>query len=227
MISPRITCFVYFALLLGTAHANSTANTNITDSITHKKETTTINAIKSTISVTNTSVTMKPTSEPTKTQQSVCTPATPEPTKGQCIFVLPTGDSLQLVVVALTVGCFILLLTTLICASQVCHLRGIISRLHLCHSSFDLRAIREKSKSPHRNEDQVDGQPTETCVMLSEGTTAQEESTKDEESVLGEKTEENKDTEQPSTMKDPNGDVTQENSHETDAKAPESSETGV
>lgn len=63
--------------------------------------------------------------------------------------------------------------------------------------------------------------------MLSEVTTAQEESREDEERVLENKAEENKDTEQPSTTMDPNGDVTQENSHEPDAKEPESSDTGV
>lgn len=80
----------------------------------------------------------------------------------------------------------------------------------------------------------MDGQPTETCVLLSEVTTPQEvvttpqeESREDEDRVLEIKSEENKDTEQPSTVKDPNGDVTQENSHVPDAKAPESSDTGV
>lgn len=56
--------------------------------------------------------------------------------------------------------------------------------------------------------------------MLSEVTTAHDESREDEET----------DTEQPSTespVKDPNGDITQENSPEPDAKAPESSDTGV
>lgn len=125
---------------------------------------------------------------------------------------------------ALILGCFALLVTTLIFICQVCHLRGIISSLQLSHNhnNIDLRAIREKSKSPNRDEGQVDGQPTETCLMLSEVITAQEESREDEERAL-----ENKDTEQPSTVKDPNGDITQENSHEPEAKAPESSDTGV
>ncbi len=65
------------------------------------------------------------------------------------------------------------------------------------------------------------GHPTETCFMLSEVTTAQDESREDEEK---------NDTEQPSTespVKDPNGDITQENSPEPDVKSPESSDTGV
>lgn len=57
--------------------------------------------------------------------------------------------------------------------------------------------------------------------MLSEITTAQDESREDEEK---------NDTEQPSAespVKNSNGDVAQENSPEPDAKAPESSDTGV
>lgn len=71
----------------------------------------------------------------------------------------------------------------------------------------------------------MDRHPTETCFLLSEVTTAQEEREEDQEN----KTEEKNDTEQPSTeppVMDPNGDITQENSPESDAKAPESPDTG-
>lgn len=221
--SPRTICFVYFALLFGTAHANTT--NIITTQGTVTSETQNISSTTQTNNkTTKTFENTTPASETKTSQPSVCTPATPESTKGQCIFLLPTGDTLQLVVVALTVGCFALLVTTLICICQVCHLRGIISSLQLHHTNnnIDLRAIRQKSGSPNRDEDQVDGQPTETCVMLSEVITAQEESREDEERVL-----ENKDNGQPNAVKDPSGDVTQENSHEPEAKAPESSDTGV
>ncbi|KAL0182951.1 hypothetical protein M9458_022326 [Cirrhinus mrigala] len=151
---------------------------------------------------------------------------TDKPKEGHCIFFLPADEKyLQLIVAALTVGCLVLLLTTLICACQVCHLRGIISSLQPRYDKSDRHAVREKSESPYRDEGQVDGHPTETCFMLSEVTT-QEERREDEEN----KTEEKKDTEQLSNephLKDPNGDVTQENNPEPDAKAPESSETGV
>lgn len=246
MTSPRTVCFVYLALLFGTAHANTTNTVNVTVSVTKEaNETGTQNDILQTTedNFTATSIiasgnikttSVKTTSVQTTSQQSVCTPATTEASKGQCIFFLPTGNILHLIVVALTVGCLALLLTTLICTCQVCHLRQIISSLQPRHNNIDLRAIREKSESPYRDEGRVDGQPTETCILLSEVTTpqeevtaAQEESREDEDRVLEIKSEENKDTEQPSTAKDPNGDVTQENSHVPDAKAPESSDTGV
>lgn len=220
--SPRTICFVYFALLFGTAHANTTDATTTTSSLTQGISTSEIQINNKTTYKTLQST--KLASETKASQPSVCTPATPEPNKGQCIFLLPTGDTLKLVVVALIVGCFALLVTTLICICQVCHLRGIISSLQLHHNNnnIDLRARRQKSESPNRDEGQVNGQPTETCLMLSEVITAQEESREDEERVL-----ENKDTEQLSTVKDPSGDITQENSHEPEAKAPESSDTGV
>lgn len=240
MTSPRTVCFIYFTLLFGTAHANTTESKNITSSVTEgstdpgtqnnsqtkeDKSDITTTSIISSADITITSA--KTTPVKTTTQQSACTPATLKHDQAQCILFLPKEKILVLVVVALTVGCLALLLTTLICTCQVCHLRQIISSLQLRHNSIDLRAIREKSESPCRDEAQVDGQPTETCVLLSEVTTAQEESREDEDRVLEIKSEENKDTEQPSTVKDPNGDVTQENSHVPDAKAPESSDTGV
>lgn len=241
MISPRTICFVCLALLFGTAHASTTENYKPSSSVadaTDKTETQKNSSPTTKVNIDNTSTSRKNsinTNKSVKTsQQPACTPATPEPNKGQCIFFLPTENILHLVVFALTVGCLALLLTTLICTCQVCHLRRIISSLQLRHNNIDLRAIREKSEVPYRDEGQVDGHPTETCVLLSEVTTPQEvvttpqeESRVDEDRVLEIKSEENKDTEQPSTVKDPNGDVTQENSHVPDAKAPESSDTGV
>ncbi|XP_016125046.1 uncharacterized protein [Sinocyclocheilus grahami] len=213
MISPRTVCFVYFALLFGTPHPNPTNATENNTSVTSDP--------------TPTSNNIRETSNLNTATSTVCTQATPKPEEGHCIFFLPTGKyHLELIVAALTVGCLALLLTTLICASQVCHLRGIISSLQPRYDSTDRHARREKSKSPFLDEGQVDRHPTETCVMLSEVTTAQEESREDQEN----KTEEKNDTEQPSTeppVKDPNGDITQENSPEPDTKAPESSDTGV
>ncbi|KAK7120781.1 hypothetical protein R3I94_020689 [Phoxinus phoxinus] len=225
--SPRTICFVYFALLFGTENANTTDIPSTTSSVTQgtsedvtSEIVTQTNLTKTKSKSDNISKSTNP-SVSTKPASVDCTPAT---SKGQCIFFLPTGDILELIVVALIVGCFSLLLTTLICICQICHLRGIISSLQHCqNNNIDLRAIREKSESPNRDEGREDGQPTETCLMLSEVITAQEESREDEERVLENKTEENKDT-----VKDPNGDITQENSHhEPEAKAPESSDTGV
>ncbi len=200
MISPRTVCFVYFALLFGTAHAESTNSSNTNSSVTSVSET-------------------KGTATSTTNDKNGMS-SLPTLEKGHCIFFLPTGH-LHLIVAALTVGCLALLLTTLICACQVCHLRGIISSLQPRCDNIDRHARREKSASPCRDGGQVDGHPTETCFMLSEVTTAQDESREDEEK---------NDTEQPSNespVKDPNGDITQENSPEPDVKSPESSDTGV
>ncbi|XP_016409217.1 uncharacterized protein LOC107741138 [Sinocyclocheilus rhinocerous] len=216
MISPRTVCFVYFALLFGTPHANPTNAAENTTSMTND-----------TSGTTPTSNNNRETSKLNTATTTFCTQATPKSEEGHFIFFLPTGKyNLQLIVAALTVGCLALLLTTLICACQVCHLRGIISSLQPRYDSTDRHARREKSESPCRDEGQVDRRPTETCFMLSEVTTAQEESRENQEN----KTEEKNDKEQPSTeppVKDPNGDITQENSPEPDAKAPESSDTGV
>ncbi len=265
MISPRTVCFVYFALLFGTAHAESTNSSYTNLSVTSVSEikatnksttndknssVTSVSEIKSTFKSTtndkNSSVpsvseindttksttndkngimsTAKNNGETSKLNNAVKTPVCTQPTReseiGHCIFFLPTGH-LHLIVAALTVGCLALLLTTLICACQVCHLRGIISSLQPRCDNIDRHARREKSESPCRDGGQVDGHPTETCFMLSEVTTAQDESREDEEK---------NDTEQPSTespVKDPNGDITQENSPEPDVKSPESSDTGV
>ncbi len=212
MISPRTVCFVYYALLFGTAHANSTNSSETNPPVSVTEDMPTSNNIGETSKLN--------TAEKTSTP-SFCTQPTPKPEEGHCIFFLPTGkDYLQLIVAALTVGCLALLLTTLICTCQVCHLRGIISSLKPRYDNIDRHARRGRSESPCRDGGQVDGHPTETCFMLSEVTTAQDESREDEEK---------NDTEQPSTespVKDPNGDITQENSPEPN-KAPESSDTGV
>lgn len=226
MISLRTICIVYLALLFGTPHANcnTTASDILSSSVTENTKPKTADT-----DGTNThQPTSKNNGETSKliavgetSTTSVCTQPTPKPEEGHCIFFLPTGkDYLQLIVAALTVGCLALLLTTLICTCKVCHLRGIISSLQPRYDNIDQHARREKSESPCRDEGQVDGHPTETCFMLSE-VTAQDESGEDEEK---------NDTEQPSTespVKDPNGDITQENSPEPDAKSPESSDTGV
>ncbi len=198
MISPRTVCFVYFALLFGTAHANSTNSSETNPpvpSISREDRS------EDTTSTTTDTIGTKPISnnngEPSKLNTAVetstpsfCTQPTPKPEEGHCIFFLPTGkDYLQLIVAALTVGCLALLLTTLICTCQVCHLRGIISSLKPRYDNIDRHARREKSESPCRDGGQVDGHPTETCFMLSE-VTAQDESREDEEK---------NDTEQPST----------------------------
>ncbi len=223
MISPRTVCFVYFALLFGTAHAestNSSTNTSV-PSVSEIKTTTTKSTRNDKNGIMSTANNNGATSKlNTAVKTSVCTQPTPKPEIGHCIFFLPTGH-LHLIVAALTVGCLALLLTTLICTCQVCHLRGIISSLQPRCDNIDRHARREKSESPCRDGGQVDGHPTETCFMLSEVTTAQDESREDEEK---------NDTEQPSTespVKDPNGDITQENSPEPDVKSPESSDTGV
>ncbi|KAI2659640.1 RNA-directed RNA polymerase [Labeo rohita] len=225
MISPRTVCFVYFALLFGRPHANHTDTINTNTQVTSESATTNITSTINGATPTTTEI-QKINSQVQTTKTSFCTQATPKPEEGHCIFFLPAGEkNLQLIVAALTVGCLVLLLTTLICAYQVCHLRGIISSLQPRYDKSDRHAVREKSESPYRDEGQVDGHPTETCIMLSEVTT-QEERREDEEN----KSEEKKDTEQLSTeppLKDPNGDVTQENNPEPDAKAPESSDTGV
>ncbi|XP_039531661.1 uncharacterized protein LOC120481870 [Pimephales promelas] len=248
MTSPRTRtiCFVYFALLFRTAHAHNASTTTTTISstepktpvntdnqesntpktITSNKQQYTKTTSSNDVSIktyTTTSAIKKLESTPIS-QPAGCTQTTTASSEAQCLLLLPTGDILKLVVLALIVCCFGLLVTTLICICQVCHLRGIISSLQPGHNknNIDLRAIREKSESPHWDEGQVDRQPTETCLMLSEVTTAQEERKEDEERVL-----ENKDTEQPGTEKDPNGDITQENSQEPEAKAPESADTGV
>ncbi|XP_016412124.1 uncharacterized protein LOC107743414 [Sinocyclocheilus rhinocerous] len=220
MISPRTVYFAYFALLFGKPPAKAT-NKNNTTPVKITENITMINDKNGTPPTSNINrQTTELNSAATTNKQSVSTQATTKPKEGHCIFFLPTGkDNLQLIVVALTVGCLALLLTTLICACQVCHLRGIISSLQHRYDNIDRHAVREKSESPCRDEGQVDGQPTETCLLLSEVTTAQEESREDEEN----KTEPC--TEPP--VKDTNGDVTQENSLEPDAKAPESSDTGV
>lgn len=214
MISSRTVCFVYFALLFGTPNASNTTvpTGNTTENTMHMTYGTNVIPIK------------------TSTNKKINTDSiqtTTKPEEGYCIFSLPTdGNKLQLIVAALTVGCLVLLLTTLICSCQVCHLRGIISSLQPRYDSTDEHARREKSESPRRDEGQVDGHPTETCLMLSEVTTAQEESREDQKN----ETEEKNDTEQSSAeppVKDPNGDITQENSPEPDAKAPESSDTEV
>lgn len=233
MISPRTVCFVYFALLFGTAHANSTNSSNTKTivpsvSVTEDTMSTTNDTNGTTPSPNNNGEPSKLNTAAETFKTSVYIQPTPKPEEGLYIFFLLIGkDNVQLIVAALTVGCLALLLTTLICACQVCHLRGIISSLlQPRYDNTDRHARREKSESPCQDEGQVDGHPTETCFMLSEVTTAQDESREDEEN----KTEEKNDTEQPSTespVKDSNGDIAQENSPEPDAKAPESSDTGV
>ncbi|XP_052423547.1 uncharacterized protein LOC127966536 isoform X2 [Carassius gibelio] len=231
MISTRTVCFVYFALLFGSAHADGPANEITTTNTTVPEGDNNSIKTESTSMTMVTNVSLKTTnnnrdSSKLTSSNTVCTPATSKPKEGHCILFLPTNThSLPLIAAALTVGCLALLLTTLICACQVCHLRGIISSLQSRYDSIDRHARREKSESPCRDECQVDRHPTETCFLLSEVTTAQEEREEDQEN----KTEEKNDTEQPSTeppVMDPNGDITQENSPESDAKAPESPDTG-
>ncbi|XP_026129751.1 uncharacterized protein LOC113109997 [Carassius auratus] len=233
MISPRTVCFVYFALLFVAAHADGPANEPTSNDKTATVKNSNYSALTnnaSTTMVTNVSLTTtnnnRDSSKLITSSNTVCTPATSKPEEGHCILFLPTNThSLPLIAAALTVGCLALLLTTLICACQVCHLRGIISSLQSRYDSIDRHARREKSESPCRDECQVDRHPIETCFLLSEVTTAQEEREEDQEN----KTEEKNDTEQPSTeppVMDPNGDITQENSPESDAKAPESPDTG-
>ncbi|XP_058645221.1 uncharacterized protein LOC131548151 [Onychostoma macrolepis] len=222
MISPRTVCFVYLALIFGTSHANS-ANGNETiitvPSVTEDALSTTSDT---TPTSNNNREQLKRNTAAKISKTSVCVQPTPKPEEGHCIFFLPTSnDKLLLIVVALTVGCLALLLTTLICTCQVCHQRGIISSLQTLYDNIDPHARREKSESPRQDGGQVDRHPTETCFMLSEITTAQDESREDEEK---------NDTEQPSAespVKNSNGDITQENSPEPDAKAPESYDTGV
>lgn len=237
MISRRTVYFVCFALLFGTTAAEAIDENNTTTDtievkttedppftgkeftpVTKTEDTTTITGKNGTISTSNINrQTTKLNPAATTNKQPVCTQATHKPKEGHCIFSLPTDNvTLLLIVVGLTVGCLALLLTTLICACQVCHLRRIISSLQL---HYDNIAVSEKSELPCRDEGQADGQLTETCLMLSEVTAAQEESREDE----GNNTESC--TEPP--VKDSKVDVTQENSLEPDAKAPESSDTGV
>lgn len=225
MISSRTVCFVYFALLFGTPNASKTSVTEESGTNNSMSMTNEINVTPTTS--TNKKLSPDPNTDETTSLNTASTQTTTKPEEGYCIFSLPTdGNKLQLIVAALTVGCLVLLLTTLICSCQVCHLRGIISSLQPRYDSTDEHARREKSESPRRDEGQVDGHPTETCLMLSEVTTAQEESREDQKN----ETEEKNDTEQSSAeppVKDPNGDITQENSPEPDAKAPESSDTEV
>ncbi|XP_051542438.1 uncharacterized protein LOC127434041 [Myxocyprinus asiaticus] len=221
MINPRTVFFMCFALFLAHAKLYTEVST-ITNGIYGSTSTTPISY--------QTKMTKSQGSGTSSDQRPLCTPAPTKPIKGLCIFFLPEGK-LELVLVALTVACFALLLTTLRCACQVSHLRGIISRLEPHCSNADLRAFRERRESLSKNKDH--GQPTETCTMLSEVTTAQEERREDEETVLEDKTEEKGETEQPSAepfVKGPNGNVTQENStgfERKDEIAPESKDTVV
>ncbi|XP_043085236.1 uncharacterized protein LOC122359040 [Puntigrus tetrazona] len=202
MMIPRTICFVYFALLFRMPHANHTEVT------------------KTSLPANNQSLINKTTGcmIPSNNKGE-----TSNPVKGHCFFCFPTGTNILLLIAAgLTVGCLAFLLTTLLCACQVCQLRQIISSLQPRYDNTDRHARREKSESPcWEDEGQVDRHPTETCFMLSEIVTAQEESREDQEN----KTEEEKESQQPSTV-DLNGDMAQE-SPEPDAKAPENSDTGV
>ncbi|XP_051540750.1 uncharacterized protein LOC127433122 isoform X2 [Myxocyprinus asiaticus] len=231
MTTPRMVCFMCFALLLVMAHANPNGTdeiSNLTQTMANENNSTTPTSYK-------TPETYSQGSAKSSIQIPYCTPAPTEPMKGQCIFFLPNKETMELVLAALTVACFALLLTTLMCACQVCHLRGIISRLKPHHDNADMRAFREWSESPFKDKDHAHRKPTETCVMLSEVTTAQEEWREDEESVLEDKAEDEGETEHPnaeSSTDGPNGDVNQENStgvkmKELDTGAPESKDAVV
>ncbi|XP_005169245.2 uncharacterized protein [Danio rerio] len=152
----------------------------------------------------------------------VCTPATTKSPEYQCIFSLPSGEKLHLIVAVLIVGCLVLLMTTLMCACQVCHLKGLISGLHSRHDNIDLHAIREKTETRQKNEDRVDRHPTETCLLLSEVTAGQEQSKEHEVKIEEVEEMEQIGTEMP--VIDPNGDVNQENSIVPEEKQSESSD---
>ncbi|XP_051973142.1 uncharacterized protein LOC127636566 [Xyrauchen texanus] len=222
MITPRTVFFMCFALFL--ACANSNADMPKTGNETINKT----NGSTSTKPISNQTTNTTSQGSGTSSNKNNSTSNPNENYKGKCIFALPE-DMLVLVLVAITVACFVLLLTTLMCACQICNLRGIISRLEPHRSNVDLHTFRERRESLSKNKEQ--GQPTETCIMLSEVTTAQEERREDEDRVLEDKTEEKGETEQPSSepfAKGPNGNVTQENSAGVEIKdevAPESKGT--
>lgn len=207
MISARTICFVYIVLFSGTTHAEDNTTEASTTESTNKDDTL---------------------PETTNQKQNcVCTSSTPKlkrenGSEGHCLLFWPKDDNkgtVYLIVAVLTLACFTLLLTTLICACQLCHLKVMFSRFQPHQNNIDLQAVRKRSESPCRDDGQPVGEPTETCVMLSEVTTQEEENK--EESV------------QPNTepsAEGPNGDVAQEEgsgceaeSKEPDVEAPESS----
>lgn len=220
MISARTICFVYFVLFLATTHAVIDTTEASTPETYTTNQNTTINRTSSTLNEMNQKQNEFNTG-------CVCTSFTPKPmqehsSKGHCLLFWPKDDNkgtVYLIVAALTLACFTLLLTTLICACQLCHLKVMFSRFQPHQNNIDLQAVRKRSESPCRDDGRPVGEPTETCLMLSEVTTQEEENK--EESV------------QPNTepsAEGPNGDVAQEEgsgceaeSKEPDVEAPESS----
>lgn len=207
MITGRTVCFVCLVLFLGTTHAETTTeNQNVSSNGTK-----TIEDQTTQVQQTN-KISETPNHTNHTNQVHVCTQSTPKPTQEngfqrQCILFYPEDKTLFLVVGGLVLACFVLLLTTLMCAWQFCHLKVLISRFQPHSSKVDLYAMRRRSESSYRDDGQAVREPNETCPMLTQVTT-QEEKNKEESAQPN--------TEPP--VEGPNGDVAQEEGNGCEAE---------